>query len=80
MNQEENVPDNIKNLGTLHWNCGLIKQDIPLSITIDKKEVYADKDSKYCNWYKCTKCNNFNVMEQSNYCSNCGVKINWIEK
>lgn len=47
------------------------------SVTInqDKPEY---KDELYAAWFKCPACDQVDIADGSNYCPNCGVKINWI--
>lgn len=33
----------------------------------------------YCNFYKCSNCNNNQVRLYDVYCSTCGCKFNWKE-
>lgn len=47
-------------------------------ITIDYKD--ADLSEVYTNWYDCTdpSCSNTLIVQDANYCSECGAAINWI--
>ena len=38
------------------------------------REYYKRRDNTY---YVCPKCDDINVLLNSNFCPNCGVKIKW---
>lgn len=37
-------------------------------------------EEAYEEFYSCPKCNNEWIIHSSIYCSNCGIKLNWIKK
>ena len=47
-------------------------------VTIDRKKDYYCTDEVYCPWYTCPSCENTYVMPESNYCSECGCKFEWV--
>ena len=49
---------------------------------MDEITIKIDDDAEWDEWYMqvydCPKCKE-RIAIESNYCHNCGVKINWIE-
>jgi hypothetical protein len=41
------------------------------------REHYLGIDEYYGDWYRCPRCNNKNVIVNSKYCSECGIKLLW---
>lgn len=39
---------------------------------------YDCEDEAYAKWYWCPKCVDDNITKDSNYCPNCGIKLNWV--
>jgi hypothetical protein len=52
------------------------KVDTNTSVAI-KEDKSKDSDEWYGIFYDCPSCDK-GIMEGSNYCQNCGKKINWI--
>ena len=40
-------------------------------------ETTGYQDEAWCYWYECGVCGKHHIMEGSNYCPNCGVKLEW---
>lgn len=47
------------------------------SVTINEKN--STTDELYCNFYTCPHCQDKSIIQGSNYCLNCGYKIDWVE-
>lgn len=39
--------------------------------------IKLDKEEYWGYWWKCDKCGDIYIIKKSNYCMNCGAKINW---
>ena len=37
----------------------------------------AEEEGDYCYWYICPNCNDIHIQRKTNYCPNCGIKLNW---
>ena len=48
------------------------------SVVITEKD-FDDVDEFYGKWFVCPLCNNKEIIEFSNFCSNCGIKLDWKE-
>jgi hypothetical protein len=46
-------------------------------VAIDRIKDFDDKDEIYCNWYKYPSCESKSVINNDNYCSNCGCRFEW---
>ena len=46
------------------------------SVEVTKKES-AGKDEYYGEWYNCPACGSSMVIVGSNYCLECGIKLDW---
>lgn len=45
-------------------------------VTITNKD-FDGKDEIFVDFYKCPECKDDMVIEDSNYCQECGVKLKW---
>jgi len=39
------------------------------------KIMSAGEDEIYCEWFRCLNCSDEMITNESNYCPNCGLKI-----
>ena len=44
---------------------------------IVKEKHNLGQDEYWCFWFKCPDCECRNVMEEANYCQDCGIKLRW---
>ena len=47
---------------------------------LELNELSGNYDEYYTNWFDCPNCKNNRIAEDSNYCSDCGMKIKWIRR
>ena len=47
-------------------------------ISIDKTN-FVVKETMKVDLYCCPKCEQLNVIDDDKYCSNCGIKLQWIK-
>ena len=49
-------------------------------LLLELNELSGNYDEYYTNWFDCPNCKNNRIAEDSNYCSDCGMKIKWIRR
>ena len=47
--------------------------------TVEVNLNSGHEDEAWCEWFTCPKCG-YDIMAHSNYCSNCGSKIKWVDE
>lgn len=52
---------------------------IEKTVDISRDNLY-EYDGRYTDWYKCPECNGTDITEDSRYCPDCGVRLQWVAR